>query len=326
MTWRMSEFHNQRLLGICVLSILCLILLSPSTSVAQVEHEDLTGVKVGVYNGTGEMNSSRIALIRMFEWMGASVVEVNASQILDDFLDDCDILVFLGGSESSYMVDLQFIKGIEKIQEFIKNGGSYFGICGGSTFGAQSLSLFDGNMYPVSEPGEIIHMTTMFTNQLSIGPELSDSPANFSTMYYASQYFAPTLGTTVHNVATYEPDGRAGMIAFEYGNGTVFLSSPHPEYEEDSDRDDTTFVDDLDDPDSEWDLLFRVSKWLIEASYVEPVSTTPTTTTTTTTTTATTNTTAATTLPFDLPLIAVTSIGGVIVVLTVVVLYRRVHD
>ena len=112
------------------------------------------------------------------------------------------------------------------------------------------------------------------------------------------------------------------MIAFEYGAGTVFLSSPHPEYEENSDRDDTTFGDDLDDPDSEWDLLFRVSKWLIEASSDEPPSTTTTTATAATNiTTSTTNTTIPNTL--DVPLIAVTSTGCGILVLIVVVYLRR---
>ena len=101
------------------------------------------------------------------------------------------------------------------------------------------------------------------------------------------------------------------MVAFEYGNGTVFLSSPHPEYEEDGDRDDTTFGDDLDDPESEWDLLFRVSKWLIEASYVEPSSPTITP--------------APTPNTLDFSLIVVASTGCVIVVLIVAVLYRRMH-
>jgi len=236
MKWRMREFDSQRLLGICVLSILCMILLSPTPSVAQVELDDLTGVTVAVYNGSGEMVSSRIALVRMFEWMGATVVEVDASQILDDFLDDCDMIVFPGGSESSYMIDLQYSTGIEKIRDFVENGGSYFGICGGSTFGANAVNLFNGFMYPANEPGDLIHMTTMNISQSSTGPYLSDHSPSITTMYYGSQYFKPGIGTDVHVVAAYNHNRQAGMIAFEYGSGTVFLSSPHPEYEEDSDR------------------------------------------------------------------------------------------
>jgi len=280
-------------------------------SVAQFEHDDLTGVKVAIYNGNGVMPSSRVALTRMFEWMNASVEEINATQILENLLDDYDVLVIPGGSESTCCSELQYNEGVQKIKDFVTNGGSYFGICGGATYGATYIGFLNGSMRPVNEPGSLIHITTMNVNQSSTGPELSDCPASFATMYYGSQYFDPREGTDVHIIATYEYNGEAGMVAFEYGTGTVFLSSPHPEYEEDDNRDDTTFGDDLDDPDSEWDLLFRVSKWLIEASYVEPSGTTTTTPTTTV---------AA---ALDLTLIAVASAGAAIVVLTVVVLYRR---
>jgi len=315
--WFRRESCSRRLLGICVLSILCLMLLSPTPSVAQVEHDDLTGVTVAIYDGDGVMNSSHIALVRMFEWMNATVVNVTAPQILDDFLDDCDMLVIPGGSESVCLSELQLTTGVEKIQSFVENGGSFFGICGGATFGAMAVGLFDGTMSPVNEPGDLVHMTTMNVSQSSTGPDLSDCPTSFTTMYYASQYFIPTAGTDIHVVANYDRNSHPGMIALEYVNGTVFLSSPHPEYEEDSGRDDTTFGDDLDDPETEWDLLFRVSKWLIDASYVEPSSSTTATTITPITTT--------TTPTLDLPLIAIASVGVVFVVLILAVLYRRMH-
>ncbi len=312
----MKELRGRRTLCVIALSILYLILLSPMPSIAHNDHDDLTGVKVAIYNGAGVMPSSRIALTRMFEWMNASVEEINATQILGDLLDDYDMLVIPGGSETTCLSELQYIEGVQKIKNFVASGGSYFGICGGATYGATSVGFLNGSMKPVSEPGSLIHMTTMYVNQSSTGPELSDCAASFATMYYGSQYFDPREGTNVHIVATYEYNGEAGMIAFEYGDGTVFLSSPHPEYEENDNRDDTTFGDDLDDPDSEWDLLFRVSKWLIEASYVEP-STTTTSLTTTSTTTVTTD--------LDLTLIALASTGGVIIMLTAIVLYRRMH-
>jgi len=277
---------------------------------AVVAQDDLAGVKVAIYNGAGVMISSRIALTRMFEWMNASVEEVNATQILDDCLDGYDILVIPGGSETTCASELQYITGVEKIKDFVAEGGSFFGICGGATFGATYAYFLDGSLRPVSEPGSLIHMTTMNVNQASTGPDLSDCPANISTMYYGSQYFSPSEDADVHVIASYEYNGEAGMVALEYENGTVFLSSPHPEYEENGDRDDTSFADYLDDPDSEWDLLFRVSKWLIEASYVEP-SSTPTPT--------------GTSNNLDLPLIVGATTGGVLVVLTVAFLYRRMH-
>jgi hypothetical protein len=156
-------------------------------------------------------------------------------------------------------------------------------------------------------------------------------------MYYASQFFVPSFGTSVHTIAKYESNNKAGMIAFEYGYGTVFLSSPHPEYEEDSDRDDTTFGDELEDPDSEWDFLLRISKWLVDASSDGPTTTTTTTTPIIGTTTPTTTTsgpinetiTDTTTIPtsenLDLPLTVGASIGGALVLVVVAILYRRMQ-
>jgi glutamine amidotransferase-like uncharacterized protein len=280
--------------GISLLLLFCILFFLPVHSQAQTKSDDLTGIRVAVYNGYGVMLSSHTALTKMFEWMNATVARVNASQILDGVLGGYDILVIPGGSESTCNSELS-TEGKQRVKDFVTSGGSYFGICGGATFGALYLSLFDGYMTPVNEPDSLIHMTTMHINQSSTGPDLSDCPESVSTLYYASQYFRPNSGTSVQVIATYDYNERAGMIAFHYGSGTVFLSSPHPEYEEDSDRDDTTFADYLNDPESEWDLLLRVSRWLVEAS---PASS-------------------------DLFLIVIGSTAGIVAILLAVVIYRR---
>ncbi|MFW9810216.1 MAG: hypothetical protein ACFFE6_12640, partial [Candidatus Thorarchaeota archaeon] len=46
----------------------------------------------------------------------------------------------------------------------------------------------------------------------------------------------------------------------------VFISSPHFEYEENDSRDGTDYMDEYNDPDSEWPLLLEISKWLVESS------------------------------------------------------------
>ncbi len=279
--------------------------VSTPQSAAQPQYTDLTGVHVAIYKGVGVMPSSHAALMRMFEWMNATVANVTASEIQNGTLDDYDILVVPGGSEGTANLDLE-LEGKQKIREFVEQGGSYFGICGGATFAAQYLRFYKGQMNVVPEPGSIMHMTTMHVNRNCSGPDLSDCPENISVMYYNSQYFIPTAGYEVHFVATYDYNNRPGMIAFKHHNGTVFLSSPHAEYEEDDDRDNTNFADDFEDSESEWDLLLRVSIWLIEASYVEPAET---------------DTTSE--LPvLEMPLIIATIVGGVAVVLVGAVVYK----
>jgi glutamine amidotransferase-like uncharacterized protein len=318
MRWSIRARQNRGKLILLVLSILCLLVLQPTPSVAQEEYSDLTGIKVAVYNGVGVMGSSRIALYRMFEWMNATAGNITASEILAGELDDYDILVVPGGSEDTCSDELES-EGQQIVKDFVAGGGSYFGICGGATFGARYLHLFNGFMGPVSEPGDLIHITTMHVNRSSLGPDLSDLAENLSIMYYASQRFTPNpyAATSIHTIARYDYDGSAGMVAFEYDYGTVFLSSPHPEYEENGDRDGTTFGDYLEDPDSEWELLFRVSKWLIEASSdLQPESETTTTPTTTAT--------GAATTP-DVLLFTSASLGIGMIVLGAALVYRRTH-
>lgn len=312
MRWRTKSPYTRWIQAIVFILILCSITMSPTPTQAQTEYDaqspDLAGVNVAIYAGNGILGSSYTALTKMFEWMNATVGPVTASQINDDYLDDYDIVVFPGGSETSYSSDLDS-DGRQKIKEYVASGGSYFGICGGSTFGAEYLRLFNGFMYSVNEPGASQHLTIMHINQSSTGPNLSGCPENVSLMYWSSRSFSPRSGVSVIPIATYDFNGAAGMIAFEYQNGTVFLSSPHPEYEEGDSRDDTSFGDSLDDPESEWDILLRVSKWLVDASIFEP-------------TTTDTGTSTDLGVPFELTLIAVATIG-VIAIAGFSILYRR---
>jgi Trk-type K+ transport system membrane component len=145
-------------------------------------------------------------------------------------------------------------------------------------------------------------------------------------MYWGSAHFyGPGLADAIP-IMTYHENGEAGMLVCTYGSGTVFLSSPHPEYEEGDERDGTSFEDELNDPDSEWGLLLKVSIWLVETAEPATTTTTSTTSTATTTTTATTtstSTTTTTTMTPQNPMIIVSLVGGIGIVAIVLVLIRR---
>ncbi|MFW9879979.1 MAG: BPL-N domain-containing protein [Candidatus Thorarchaeota archaeon] len=231
---------------------------------------DLEGVNVKVYNGDGMLQSSYVALREMFEWMNATVSSINSDQILSGGLNDCDILAYPGGSTLSYRVSLGS-EGIQIIRNFLSNGGSYFGICGGALFGTNGLNLIDGEFLPTTPeiPGGT-YILEMNVNQESTGPDLSDEPASYQLLYWESQYYYSENISNINPIMTYSHNDQPGMITFVYGTGTVFLSFPHPEYEENSDRDGTSYFDSYDDPDSEWDLLFKISLWLYLNSPATP--------------------------------------------------------
>ena len=90
------------------------------------------------------------------------------------------------------------------------------------------------------------------------------------------------------------------MIAFEYVNGRVFLTGPHPEWEEDSFRDGSVWDNILEENGSEWELCKKISLWLAS---VNGMSTNAS--------------------PDSYLIILMSSIGVIALVVMVVRLYRR---
>lgn len=228
----------------------------------------MEGVRVAVYNDRGAMPSSSTALLNMFRWMGADANYVNATEIQQGVLDEYDMIVFPGGSSSDYSTQLG-TAGRYAVVDFVARGGSYFGICGGSVFGTDSyLHLFHGYASGAVN-GSGTKVIPMIVNTNSIGPDLSNGPATYDVLYWNSGYFYSsneTYMSTVIPIILYTQNNEPGMICCKYGNGTVFLSFPHPEYEENGARDGTDDFSYYNDPDSEWPLLLKVSLWLVEAS------------------------------------------------------------
>jgi len=62
----------------------------------------------------------------------------------------------------------------------------------------------------------------------------------------------------------YDIGGKPSIVAFEFGDGRVFLIGAHPEYEEDSDRDSISSCDTLDDWGSDWELMKKATLWCLK--------------------------------------------------------------
>jgi glutamine amidotransferase-like uncharacterized protein len=249
-------------------AIIVILFAVGSLTLAFTYPTGMEGVRVAVYNDSGVLYSSAEALLNMFRWMHAEANYVNSTDIQQGVLDGYDIIVFPGGSNLDYSVDLG-LEGRNAVKDFVAKGGSYFGICGGSVFGTDSyLGLFHGYATGAVN-GSDTKLVRMIVNTNSTGPDLSGEPSTYDVLYWASGYFYSSNSTymsTVIPIVLYPQNNEPAMIACRYGNGTVFLSFPHPEYEEGSTRDGTDNFDSYHDPDSEWTLLMKVSLWLVEAS------------------------------------------------------------
>ncbi len=289
-------------------------------------HLDLSDITVGIYEGyfnsiDPRVNESRQALCNMFTWMNASVFIFNTTDLLNGCLWACELLAIpegLGPITENRLTD----EGIQIIRDWISLGGSYVGVRGsaamvmnGSYFEGVTtefeLALVNGTSYEV-EGLEDTQMTNISINQESTGPDLSDLPVNMSMLFETGRYFVPDPGQNVIYIGNYTHINQPAMIAGTFGLGNYFASSPHFEYEENGDRDGTDYMDEYDDPDSEWPMIMTIARWLVDTSpTVANISTWP-------------YTDAGT--PYQLPLELLLVGGGisiVIILIAVVILKRK---
>ncbi|TFH07091.1 MAG: hypothetical protein E4H14_09280 [Candidatus Thorarchaeota archaeon] len=323
---------RRRILSIAFLSLLILSGLSSfiGTGIIPTSAEttggsptDLSGITVGIYAGyfssiDPRVNESRTALYNMFTWMNASVFVFNTTELLNGCLWACEILAIpegLGPTMENRLTN----DGLQAIREWVALGGSYIGVRGsaaiamnGSYFEGYTttfdLALVNGTSYEVTDL-EDRQMTNVSINRDSTGPDLSDMPVNQSVLFVTGRYFVPDSGQDVIYIANYTHSNLPAMIAGGFGQGNYFVSSPHFEYEENGDRDGTDYMDEYDDPDSEWPMLLTISRWLVDSSpTVANISSWPYT--------------PPAPLPMDLILISA-GVGAVLILVAVVVVKRR---
>ncbi|MHA3964519.1 MAG: BPL-N domain-containing protein [Candidatus Thorarchaeota archaeon SMTZ1-45] len=274
----MSVKSLRRLIFLVVLILFTVSPLSVTTTTGQLILTDLNGVKIALYYGDPSSSaSSRTALQFMFSWMNATVDILDASDIKYGNLDGYDIVVIPGGWAGTYNMELAGT-GITEIRNFVRDGGAFFGVCAGAYFGCDKIrwegevleyqmDLFEG--YGIGPVEEIaiwpnFAMTEIIINHSSSIIDFSGEPSNHSVMYYGGPWFNITDKEGIHSVATYKANNESAMIAFEYEDGRVFLSGPHPEWEEGSDRDNSSWENGFDDEGSEWNMMLSVAIWLVD--------------------------------------------------------------
>ncbi len=239
---------------------------------------DLSGISVGIYYiGYYDIrvNHSLTALINMYKWMNATVRIFNTTDIVNGSLWACEILSIpeaLGPTLEYKLTD----EGLQAIRDWVAAGGSYIGVRGSAAMAVQysyfegiwtefNLALINGTSYEVEDLSDIT-MTNLTINTECTGPDLSDMPENMSVLFRTGRYILPNEGQEVICIANYSHSNLPAMVAAEYGDGNLFISSPHFEFEEDSDRDGTDYFDSYEDPDSEWPFMLKIATWLVESS------------------------------------------------------------
>lgn len=284
---------------------------------------DLSGISVGVYDigyYDARVNNSATALINMFEWMNATVRLFNTTDIVNGSLWACEVLAIPEGLGPTLEYKLKD-DGLQAIREWIAAGGSYIGVRGSAAMAVKdsffenrwtefNLALINGTSYEITELDRE-EMTNVTINRECTGPDLSDMPETLSVLFETGRYILPNEGQELIYIANYTHANLPAMVASYYGQGTVFISSPHFEYEENDDRDGSDYKDEYDDPDSEWPFMLTITRWLIDSTpTVCNLTDWPTTTTSD----------YSPNLPMDGLLV---SVGLGVVVISVVLIYVR---
>ncbi|MHA1908810.1 MAG: hypothetical protein ACW98Y_16030 [Candidatus Thorarchaeota archaeon] len=254
---------SRQVKGIAVAAVIVTVFTLSAAVLYITAPGPLNGIKVAIYTDRGVDAPSRIALESMFTWMGAETTIIGHEEVENSDLALYDILAMPGGCWCDERCQIQGEK-MEFVRDFVVAGGAYFGIDGGAFYATDyRLNLFPGRIIADAN-GTGLYLLEMNINTTSMGPDLSLEPTSYTMCYESSGYFETDDWTGITPICSYTDTGLPNMVTFEYSNGRVFLSSPHPEFEEGTMRDGTEAWDTLTDPDSEWDFMLKICQWLLE--------------------------------------------------------------
>ncbi len=273
------------IVSIPIAGFIFLQLLNPLNS----NETPLSNITIAVYNGPGVTEGEDIILTNFSEWMGADYIVIDGNDIRNDALLEADVVIMPGGDGIPYEEGLGFL-GRSKIVDFVENGGGYIGICQGA-YTACEYNVWMGDSSNVSD-----YINGSPENNLGIFPAvawgpileiaerpepgwgmavidiintthpITDSAPEKMTMYYQGGCFLNiTDNSSVNILAVYNATEKAAIATCEYGQGLVFLTGPHPELEEDDDRDGVDYPDPASgpyDPESDWPLLRDAVRWI----------------------------------------------------------------
>ncbi|MBF0457973.1 MAG: hypothetical protein HQK99_08775 [Nitrospirae bacterium] len=227
----------------------------------------LNGADVAIYNDTayqsgGAWAPGLTAIKAALTYYGYTYEDITPDQLnaavnLSSFYK---MIIFGGGWAGGYNTYVT-TSGFNNIRNFVNGGGGFMGICAGAYFASDvtlwreqfqsytylydyPLNLFRG--YGIGTVFEIIGwnvptgcttgvtqsaaMTTVKIDT-SILPDVSPT---LNMLYFGGPFFIPydnSQGITVVGRYTGGPgiNNQSAMIMFNYGNGKVFLTGPHPE-------------------------------------------------------------------------------------------------
>ncbi|MDO8509066.1 MAG: BPL-N domain-containing protein [Nanoarchaeota archaeon] len=263
-----------------IIVLISLLLIIPSVYALNADF--------AIYTGSGTWEHSITSFEKFLDWKNLTYEEINSWDLNHANLSgNYKAIFFPGGWAYNYKKSIHS-SGNQNIRDFIQNGGSYIGMSAGAYFACDNvnwegqnypyyLNLFHGSCVgPIEEiaPWPNYVMTTMAINN-SHSANIYE-PATEDILYYGEPYFIPDQNQEMQVLASWivpanpSADNTPGIIGFNYGEGRVLLFGPHPEIEEDSQRDGNQFAEELNDNGSDWPFLWTSVDWLLKSNISQP--------------------------------------------------------
>lgn len=229
---------------------------------------------VGLYIGKGTWTEGKEHLKMFLTERQINYRSFTAKQVLDGEMASSGIrlLIMPGGESWEYIAELG-AAGEAKIKAFVNAGGGYLGICagafyatshreGGQATGKYGIGLLEGTAYD----GTALHTPPFIDGMMDFNMALHPLTHHLAAQFRIVMFGGPSLRYTAQEAANkqisvlsrFQQIDEPAMVVFNYGAGRVFLAGPHFEIEEDR----TEWGEDFKDPDSEWPLLLRLTKYL----------------------------------------------------------------
>ena len=188
---------------------------------------EMTEAGACVYAGSGAAlaRDVEVALDRL----ALPYHEVDERDVRSGGLNKCSLLIVPGGY-TARCIDGLGAEGLERIREFVADGGGYIGICAGAYIAARRVEV------PGHPRGlgiiEIENVRSAGTGVRAIFVTQPDHPIVEGCERELQIWYqnGPLIeaGEGVETLAVYE-DGSAAIVCSTYGKGRVVIFSPHPE-------------------------------------------------------------------------------------------------
>ena len=201
-----------------------------------------------VYNDSGVSEEALTHTVSFFKKNYAkdyNIITINAAQIkTTNWYDNAALFVMPGGADIPYARKLNG-QGNKIIKDYVKNGGSYLGICAGSYYASAKIEFDkDGplevigtreiDFFPGIAKGPVLAPFEYKSNSGTRAAKIVYNDKEIAVFYNGGPYFIlPKNLANMETLAYYNYAQKLlpAIVKVKYGNGLAILSGVHFEYD-----------------------------------------------------------------------------------------------